>query len=183
MFGLFILCLLWAVSLGFLEEFSLFPNKTIGYKIPLWGKILESVLLHKEKAVVKPLSLEMVQAFSWSCWIWRQPPPLWSQKKWKQWSRTKMKRNLQRPLPERRNRGQGSGYQKRKDLCLLIYSLLGRAGSLLRWCSFLTRANCGINKWKFCFPKICVSKELNVSLKFLWVAALIIWCRDQATRT
>lgn len=104
-FGLFICRLLWAVSLGFLEEFLWLPNKTIGYKMPLLKKILESILLHKEKAVVKPLSLEKLQAFSWSCWIWRQAQPLRSQKKWKQWSRTKTKRNFNRPLAWEKERG------------------------------------------------------------------------------
>lgn len=86
------------------------------------------------------LSLEKLQVFSWSHWIWWQAQPLQSQKKWKHWSRTKVKRNFKRPLPGRRKGGEGSGCQKRKDLSLLMYSHLERAGSFLRGWRFLNQS-------------------------------------------
>lgn len=92
------------------------------------------------KAAVKPSESREASGFSWSRCIWQQAQPLWSQEKWNRWSRTKMKRNFKRPLPGRRKGGQGSGCQRRKDLGLQIYSLLGKAGSLWRWWQFLNQS-------------------------------------------
>lgn len=88
--------------LGFLEEFSLFPNKTIGYKITLEG--FGTWHCFTKRAVVKPMSPEKLRAFSWSCWIWRQAQPLRSRRNGSSDPEQNW-RNFKRPLPGRRKRG------------------------------------------------------------------------------
>lgn len=95
---------------GILRFSVLFPNKTTGYEYFSEKRFWRHVVLQKEAS----LGLEKLQAFSWSYWIWQQAQPLRSQKKWKQWSRTKVKRNLKKPLTGRRDGGQGSGCQREK---------------------------------------------------------------------
>lgn len=124
--------LLWAVSLGFLEEFLLFPNKTMGYKTPLWEKILKSTLLHKEKAVVKRCESRSFRLFPGAVGFGDKLSHSGVRRNGSSDPEQKWKEILKGFCLGEGKGGQGSDCQKRKDLCLLIYSLLGMAGSLRR---------------------------------------------------
>ena len=95
---------------GILRFSALFPNKTTGYKYFSEKRFWTHVVLQKEAS----LGLEKLQAFSWSYWIWQQAQPLWSQKEWKQWSRTKVKRNFKKPLTGRRDRVKGQASKEKR---------------------------------------------------------------------
>lgn len=135
---------------GILRFSALFQNKTTGYKYFSEKRFWRRVVLQKEAS----LGLEI--------WIGQQAQPLWRQKEWKQWSRTKVKRNFKKPLTGRRDRVKGQASKEKRPKPSDLFPF--REGWISSDGSFLIRASSSIGKLKYCFHNICLSKgELNIS--------------------